>query len=82
MDTNLLCRFLRRIVEKMPAATICLTWARFVGGKIEEEMSVLVSIATSRRNVEIRSFLWIGQNFVGFCYLLKTFRFLILICAI
>ena len=44
MDTNLLCRFLRRIVEKTPAATICLTC--FVGGKIEEEMSVLVSVAT------------------------------------
>ena len=46
MDTNLLCRFLRLMVEKTPAATICLTWARFVGGKIEEEMSVLVSVAT------------------------------------
>ena len=44
MDTNLLCRFLRLMVEKTPAATICLTWARFVGGKIEEEMSVLVSV--------------------------------------
>ena len=95
MDTNLLCRFRRRIVEKTPAATICLTWARFVGGKIEEEMSVLVSVATwsmliigeiEEKNaiicVKIRSFPWIGQNFVGFSYLLKTFRFLISIFAI
>ena len=82
MDANLLCRFRRRIVEKMSAATICLTWARFVGGKIEEEMSALISFATSRINVEIRSFPWIGQNFVGFRYLLKAFRFLVSICAI
>ena len=95
MDTNLLCRFLRRIVEKMPAATICLTWARFRVGKIEEEMSILVSVATwsmmiigeieemnARINVKIRSFPWIGQNFIGFRYLLKASRFLISICAI
>ena len=95
MDANLLCRFRRRIVEKMSAATICLTWARFRVGKIEEEMSILVSVATwsmmiigeieemnARINVKIRSFPWIGQNFVGFRYLLKAFRFLVSICAI
>ena len=52
-DTNLLCRFPRRIVEKMPAATISFTW-RFIFGKIGEMFAVVIFATWSMIIEEIK----------------------------